>query len=171
MLKVKKESSKVLYLNQPLAIIEKKYLNYLKKMANRNKEKIIRLCLHKNKKENVHEMIIYHPKNYFVRPHMHPKNSESMLILKGEIDVIIFNKNGKIKNIIKMGDINSGKPFYYKLQKKTYHTLLIKSNYSIFFEISEGAFSKNKNYYPKWAPPKKTIQSKKYLKYLLNQNI
>ena len=36
MLKVKKESSKVLYLNQPLAIIEKKYLNYLKKMANRS---------------------------------------------------------------------------------------------------------------------------------------
>ena len=43
--------------------------------------------------------------------------------------------NNTEQNIIKKGDITSGKPFYYKLQKKTYHTLLIKSNYSIFFEI------------------------------------
>ncbi len=86
-------------------------------------------------------MLIIHPKNYYVPPHMHNRE-ESMLILKGSVDVVVFDRLKKIKKIIKMGDLNSGKTFYYNLPKKTLHTLIIKSNFLFFLEITRGPFKK-----------------------------
>ena len=151
MIKVKKESNKVLYTNENLITLSGKDLNFLKKLAKKNDDKSIRLCTHKNKRSNVHEMIIIQPKNYKCKIHMHPKNAEAMTVIKGLVDVVIYNKRGKIKKIIKMGDINSKKVFYYKIPKKIFHKLVIKSSYIIFYEVSKGPFTHKKNLYPKWA--------------------
>ena len=151
MIKIKKESAKVVYANQKLITLSTGDLNFLMKLAKKNKDKSIRLCTHKNKKDNPHEMIILNPKGYKVLPHMHPKNAEAMTVIKGLVDVVIFDNKGKVKEIIKMGDLNSKKIFYYKIPRKTFHTLIIKSPYLIFYEVSKGPFSPKKNFYPKWA--------------------
>ena len=151
MIKIKKESAKVLYANQELITLSVHDLNFLIKLAKKNKDKSIRLCTHKSKKDNPHEMIIINPKSYKILPHMHPKNAEAMTIIKGLVDVVIFDNKGKVKEIIKMGDLNSKKIFYYKIPRKTFHTLIIKSSYLIFYEVSKGPFSPKKNFYPKWA--------------------
>jgi cupin fold WbuC family metalloprotein len=151
MLKFKKESSKVLYAKQGIITLDKKNLNFLLKLSKKNKDKVIRLCTHKNKKDVVHEMIIIHPKKYKCGIHMHSRNAEAMTIIKGRADVVIFNKNRKVKKIIKMGDMSSNRVFYYKIPKKVFHTLIIKSPYLIFYEVSKGPFTKKKNFYPTWA--------------------
>lgn len=139
MIKYKKESKEVLYNKLNLLTLTKKDLNFLVKKAKKNKKKIIRLCVHKSKKEIIHQMFIVHPKNYYVQPHKHNRE-ESMLILKGKVDVIFFNKFGKIYRKIEMGEYNTGKAFYYKLPKNTSHTLKIKSKNLIFLEITRGPF-------------------------------
>lgn len=149
MIKYKKESNEVLYEKNSLKTLSKKDINYLAKKALKNKEKIIRLCIHKSKQDKLHQMFIIHPRNYFVRPHRHNKE-EAMFILNGEVDVIIFNISGKIKKIINMGNINSGKVFYYQLPKNTFHTLIIKSKTLTFYEITKGPFNKKNMSFPKW---------------------
>jgi cupin fold WbuC family metalloprotein len=90
MLKFRKESSKVLYAKQGIITLNKKNLNFLLKLSKKNKDKVIRLCTHKNKKDVVHEMIIIHPKKYKCGIHMHSGNAEVMTIIKGRADVIII---------------------------------------------------------------------------------
>ena len=41
-------------------------------------------------------MIIIHPKSYKCKIHMHPKNAEAMTIIKGLVDVVIFDNKGKV---------------------------------------------------------------------------
>lgn len=141
MLKFSEESKEVLYNKSNLLTLRKKDFRFLSKIAKRNKKKIVRLCVHKSKKEIIHQMFIIHPKKYFVPPHQHNRE-ESMLVLKGRVDVIFLNKFGKIKKIIKMGEFKSGKTFYYQLPKNTLHTLKIKSKELFFLEITRGPFKK-----------------------------
>ena len=67
MIKFKKESNEVLYDNSKLTILNNKDLNFLSNKAKLNKKKIIRLCVHKSKKDKIHQMFIIHPKDYFVK--------------------------------------------------------------------------------------------------------
>jgi len=150
MIKVRKESNKVLYAKSGIISISKNDINHLIKLADKNPDRTIRLCTHKNKKDTLNEMIIIHPRNYKVKEHMHPKNAESMMIIKGSVDVLIYSKKKKLIKTIKMGEFGSKKAFYYKIPQKTLHTLIIKSRYLIFYEVSKGKFSKNKNFYPDW---------------------
>ncbi len=136
-----KESKEVLYNKSDLLTLRKKDFKFLSRIAKKNKKKIVRLCVHKSKKEIIHQMFIVHPMNYFVPPHQHNRE-ESMLILKGNVDVIFLNKFGKTKKVIKMGEFKSGKPFYYQLPKNTLHTLKIKSKELFFLEITRGPFNK-----------------------------
>ena len=72
-------------------------------------------------------MFIIFPKNHFCLPHKHP-TEESLLVIKGLADIIIFKNNGKIKNIIKMGDLRTGRIFFHKLranQPEKYWLLLL----------------------------------------------
>lgn len=154
-MKIKKESKEVLYSRDKLVYLSKINLHKLSLLAKKNKKKIIRLCTHFSKKDKVHQMFIVHPKNYFVSPHMHFQ-SESMTILKGMVDVIIFNKKGEIIKIIEMGPQTSKKIFYYKLPKNTIHSFLIKSKILIFYEVTQGPFKKSNMFHPIWAPKNAT---------------
>lgn len=150
-MKIKKESSEVLYSKDKLINLSKMNLTNLSSLASENKRKIIRLCTHSSKKDKVHQMFIVHPKNYFVQPHMHTQG-ESMIILKGMVDVIIFNKKGSVIKIIEMGPQTSKKFFYYKLPKNTIHSFIIKSKILIFYEVTQGPFKKTNMICPTWAP-------------------
>ena len=150
MIKTSKESNKVLYAKDSLITVAQRDIKYLIKLAKKNPDKTIRLCTHKNKNDVLNEMIIIHPKKYKVKSHMHPRNAESMMIIKGRVDILIYNKRGKVIKTIEMGEFGSKKVFYYKIPKKTYHTLIIKSPFLIFYEVSKGKFSKSKNSYTDW---------------------
>ena len=141
MIKFKKESTEVIYNSDKLLTLNRKDIKALVKNSLFSKKKIFRLCAHKNIKDKIHQMFIVHPKNYFVHPHKH-NNEESMFVLKGSVDIVLFNKVGKINKVIRMGDYYSNKIFYYKLPKNTFHTLIINSIKLIFYEVTKGPFSR-----------------------------
>ena len=69
MIKTRKESNKVLYAKSGIISISKNDINHLIKLADKNPDRTIRLCTHKNKKDILNEMIIIHPRNYKVKEH------------------------------------------------------------------------------------------------------
>ena len=69
-------------------------------------------------------MFIVHPKGTYVRPHKHIKKAESMIVLKGKVDYLIFNENGEVVGIIPMGIINQ-ETLFIKVQAQIHITVYL----------------------------------------------
>ena len=149
---LKKESNEVYNSINRTFEIDNKDIKSLIKMAKRNTNGKFRLCSHNNRKESVHEMFIVHPKGTYVRPHKHIKKTESMIVLEGKVDYLIFNENGEVVEIIHMGDYQSGDSFYQSTSANTYHGLFIHSDWLVFLEITKGPFIIEETLYANWSP-------------------
>jgi len=165
MIQIRKESDEVLYPGEDIVVIESADLEELKRLALLNPRQRIRLCAHHSTNDQLHEMFIVHTKKSYVRPHKHIGKAESMSILEGEGDVLLFHDDGKLIKVFKMGDPSSGKSFYYRLNEPIYHMLLIKTEFLVFHEITEGPFIREKTVFPDWAPREYDE------KYLLNLSV
>lgn len=148
------KTKKVAYFKKKNVKIDTKILKYLKLFSACNKFKKSRICAHTSKKSDLHEMIIFHEQGYYIRPHSHPGRSESIHVIKGMVDLILFDSEGCIIDIVEMGDYSSNKIFFHRLNSETTHTLIIKSKELIFHETSLGPFKKNNTIFAKWSPKK-----------------
>ena len=112
----------------------------------------MRLCTHQSTDEKIHEMFILLKKEGYVRPHKHSVKTESLEILEGRADAVIFDDAGGVLEVIKMGDYASGLQFYYRMPKPRYHTLVLKTDTLVFKETANGPFDRAETLFPAWAP-------------------
>jgi len=148
----KQENEEVLYSNGALTIMDRSDIKYIKRLSEGNHRKRIRLCVHSNQTDPLHEMLIVHDKNTYVRPHKHPGKSESTHIIEGLVDIVLFDDSGKIERVISMGNYASGKIFYYRLATPIYHMLVIRSEVLVFHETTNGPFDRADTVFAPWAP-------------------
>jgi cupin fold WbuC family metalloprotein len=97
-------------------------------------------------------MLIVHTRETYVRPHKHPGKSESFHLIEGEVDIVFFDNEGKMTDVIAMGDYSSGKTFYYRIATPIYHTLLIRSDVIVFHEATNGPFRPQEMVFAPWEP-------------------
>ena len=97
-------------------------------------------------------MLIVHEKSCYVHPHKHLNKTESFHIIEGQADIIIFDENGSIDEIISMGEKASGLKFFYRLPPSRYHTLVINTDVLVFHEITNGPFRLQDTIWAPWAP-------------------
>jgi len=132
--------------------LSKEDINKLINLAKKTSRNRVRFCSHSSDQDLLHEMFIVHPKGAYVRPHKHIDKIESMLVIDGEVDYITFDNNGNIENVIKMGVVESKKPFYQTIRKDKFHSLIIKSEWLVFLEITNGPFDKKDTIFADWCP-------------------
>ena len=160
-------SKEVYYAADSILKLGKKDMEHFKAIATQNERKRSRICAHKDVNDKLHEMFIVLEKNSYIRPHKHFNKSESFHVIDGAVNIILFDENGKIKDIIEMGDYLSGKKFYYRINKPVYHTLLIQSEFLVFHEITNGPFIKSDTIFAPWTPEDDNkVDQKKYLEQL-----
>lgn len=152
MISFSKQNNEVLYPNDNNIEFSVSDIATLKDIADRNFRKRVRLCCHRSPNDLVHEMIIVHAKECYVRPHSHTERDESIYILEGEADLLIFDNSGKIIQVIQLGDISSGKTLYKRIPHNTLHTLIIHSAHLVFKEVTQGPFEPTATFFPEWAP-------------------
>lgn len=161
----KKITDEVLYpinSNKPVTISRGDIEN-LKDIAQSNRRHRARFCAHFSVEDDVQEMVIYHEKDTYIRPHKHLMKTESYLLLEGKIDVVLFNDNGKPLDVIEMGDSNTDKTFFFRMPQPMYRTLILKQD-SVFLEVKQGPFNLDHVQWAKWAPHHEEIDKvKKYL--------
>jgi cupin fold WbuC family metalloprotein len=102
----------------------------------------VRLCTHANMNAKLHEMFVCYMRNTKISRHKHLAKDESFHLLEGELDFIMFNETGDVKEIISMGTKDSGKPFYVRVPRDTYHTVAMTSDYCILHEGTAGPFDR-----------------------------
>ena len=152
MISVRSESAEVLYPVEDIITVTAKDLQELKRLALLNPRQRVRLCAHRSPSDSQHEMFIVHTRDCYVRPHKHLGKVESMTILEGEVDIVLFHEDGIIRKTISMGSQNSGKAFYQRLPDEICHMLIIRSEFLVFHEITEGPFVRGNTVFPEWAP-------------------
>jgi|SanBayMetagenome_1026888.scaffolds.fasta_scaffold00198_5 cupin fold WbuC family metalloprotein len=154
-----KESSEVYLSTQEAFSLSPIDIQELKQIAHINPRRRVRFCTHSSSQETVHEMFIVHPQGAYVRPHKHLKKAESMLVIEGEVNYIIFDNCGNVEDIIDLGDYQSGKSFYQSIRTDLYHSLLIRSEWVVFLEVTKGPFEREDTVFAEWSPEDSDIKS------------
>ena len=108
-------------------------------------------------------MIIVLRKDIYIRPHKHLGRTESFHIIEGSADIIIFDDEGAVKEIVRMGDFQSGKTAYYRMNRPYFHSLIINSDYLAFHEITSGPFKKSGTIMAEWSPKEESADAANFL--------
>ena len=152
MIRFREHNAEVLYAEDPIVQVDREDIEFLVERAAKNPRKRVRLCAHKNVDDNLHEMLIVHARDCYVRPHKHLSKSESFHIIRGVVDIVLLDETGHIIEVVPMGEYGTGRKFFYRLADPYYHTLLIHSDYVIFHEITNGPFNRADTIFAPWAP-------------------
>ena len=147
-----------------MKIIDKKMLEETIAAAKASPRRRHTHVLHESHSDPVQRMLNAIEPDSYVRPHKHfePDKTETFLILKGRMAVIIFNDTGKIAEIhmIEAG----GEKLAVNIPPRAWHSAVSLESGSVIFEVKEGPYvpSTDKNFAP-WAPEENAPEAEKYL--------
>lgn len=127
-------------------------IEFLKRQAQASPRRRARICAHRTNQDALHEMVIAISAASYIHPHRHLNKSESFHIVEGEVDVAVFDDAGGIVDVIEMGAPGSGRCFYYRLADSAFHTLLIRSDFLVVHEVTNGPFARDGTVLADFAP-------------------
>lgn len=151
-MRTRRHNDEVLYPDEPIVRVTRGDLAQWKNQALANPRQRIRLCAHGTPGDLLHEMLIVHTAQTYVRPHKHLAKSESFHVMEGQADVILFDDHGQVAEVLDVGDYASGSCFYYRLASPMYHGLLIRSDTFVFHEVTNGPFDRSRTVFAPWSP-------------------
>lgn len=158
-MRFKQKAEEVWVTESPLTYVSAEEIRTLKERAAATAKQRMRICAHPDSSDRLHEMLIVLTGKTYIRPHKHTNKSESMHIIEGLADAVFFDDAGKVSEIISLGDYASGKPFYYRIAEPRYHTLLIRSEFLVFHETTNGPFNRADTTFAPWGPEESELAS------------
>ena len=116
-------------------------------------------------------MLLVLLKDSYIHPHKHLNKIESYHVIEGNAALVLFHNNGKIMDIIELGEYDSGKTFYTRVSKQYYHTILVTTQYFVFHETTNGPMNKADTIFAEWAPNETDFEEIKLYCSSLNDEI
>jgi len=172
-------NEEVLFTSEPITNVSGEDIAFLKTKAAGNRRKRVRLCAHSGNEDPVHEMLIVHTKDTYVRPHKHLdltespvifKKSESIHLIEGTLKVLVFDESGDILEVTDLGDYSTGQTFFYRISDDHFHTLIPTSDVVVFHETTKGPFRREDTLFAPWAPAESDAEAQStYLARLAEQ--
>jgi cupin fold WbuC family metalloprotein len=147
-----RQNDEVYYSTAPIVTAGPSELALLKRIAGATPRLRSRLCTHPDAQAPLHEMLIIHHREVYVRPHRHLGKPESCQLVEGEATAVTFDDHGKITRRITMRPPGSDGAFYYRMPERVWHCLLIESEWLVFHEVTMGPFEAVRTEFPIWAP-------------------
>jgi len=144
----------VFFSKNDISFIGAESLTRLKKLAKNSPLKRARLCLHKDTKEHVQQMIIALHADTLFRPHRHPKGkSESIHIIEGKLKTFFFDPSGNVQQTITLSERSNEAALMYRMAGGQWHLPLNLTEWVVFHEIFTGPYHKKKDVeYAHFAP-------------------
>lgn len=124
-MKTRRLTADVFVTEEEIIRVDRSILDMLREAASHTPLKRVRFNAHKGDGAVVQEMILAVAKDSYIAPHKHPGKSESFHIIEGELDVVLFEDNGQMREVVHLGNIGSGKPFYYRVAQAWFHAVVI----------------------------------------------
>ncbi|MBI1175206.1 MAG: cupin fold metalloprotein, WbuC family [Sideroxydans sp.] len=152
MIQLKRISDEIFVAVPSIVYLGGEEAEFLKQQAAQSPRKRARICAHKTNEDGLHEMLIAIAAGSYIHPHKHIAKSESFHIVEGLVDVIIFDDQGALFDVIKLGEFGSGRSYYYRLSDSMFHTLVIRSEMLVMHEVTNGPFNKEQTILAPFAP-------------------
>ena len=171
-MKMEQVSQEAFYSRQAISEVNNSTIDFLLEKVDESPRKRVRLCLHDNVGNPLHEMAIVLGRGSYIRPHKHEGKTESFHIIEGRLSVVFFDDQGKVEKVIRMGPCKSGLTFFYRLATSCFHAVIPESEYVIFHETTNGPFNPEDTEYANWAPPETEVEdAREYVDILLTNHI
>lgn len=152
MIGMKRINAEVYFADAPIVSVGPAEIGFLQDNVQFSGRQRTRLCAHDGPENGLHEMFVVYTNCTYMRPNKHPKE-ESLHILGGEADFVLFDQAGNVTEVIQLGALSSGRPFYCRVPRDTYHTVLIRSERLTIHEGLTGPFRKDSTtIFAPWAP-------------------
>jgi cupin fold WbuC family metalloprotein len=146
------QNPEVYYSDAAIVTADDDVIAELKRIAAQNPRLRSRLCTHPDPSSGLHEMLIVHHREAYVRPHKHFGKPESFHVIEGTARVMVFEDDGKIRDVLDMAPYGQGKLCYYRMPDEVFHSILITSEWLVFHETTAGPFDPSRTAFPDWAP-------------------
>ena len=164
-MRLRKVSDEVYVADGPIVRIGPDDIAFVKEQARKSPRRRARICAHASNDDALHEMLIAISSDSYIHPHRHVGKSESFHIVEGEVDVAVFDEAGTVVEVIELGAMGSGRNFYYRLSESAFHTLLIRTEFLVIHEVTNGPFDRDRTVLAPFAPPEdKPDQARDYLR-------
>ncbi len=157
-------SPEVIYSDGGFLAVDGEAISILKARASAAPRRRCRLCFHADAEAAQHEMLIVMHNSSYVRPHRHIGKVETLSVIEGTCDAVLFDPSGAVTDVISMsapGDSSSsaGGCFFYRMPEGIFHTLIFRSEWLVFVETTIGPFDRAKSEAADWAPPESDAEA------------
>lgn len=159
-MQIKEISEEVFCADEPLVNVSRREIEFMKQRVKNTEHKRIRLCAHMGEEDALHEMFIVLSKETYIRPAKHLGKAESLHVIEGLAQAVFLDEMGGITDVVLLGDYLSGQQFYFRIRESFYHTLLVKSDFLVFHEVTKGPFDRSDTLFPTWAPEENDIANR-----------
>ncbi len=122
---------------------------------------------------NIHEsptdpvqrfFVVANRKSYF-RPHRHLTKSELAMVLRGRVDILTFDEQGRVLARYSAGE--GADSMAYETPRATWHTLIADTDGTAFFEVKEGPYDPvTTSQFASWAPAEGEPDAAAFLEWL-----
>ena len=162
MIRTKEITKETYFCDEAVGKIGEVEIDFLKSKVPHNPRARARMCFHKDTNAALQEMFVVYVPETYNRPNKH--QVESLHILEGAADFIFFDENGKVTQVLPLGDRGSGKQSYCRIPEQVYHTLFIRTPAIVIHEARLGPFQKADTIFAPWSPEEGTPQVEPWLK-------
>jgi len=121
--------------------------------------------IHATAADPVQRFVVVAGRDSYFRPHRHATRSELAVIVRGRMDVLIFDERGCV--LARYGVGEGTESLAYETPQGTYHTLVPGPAGGAFLEIKEGPYHPaTSSEYASWAPAEGGAAVPQFLEWL-----
>ena len=132
--------------------LESSVLQRLMTEARRSARGRCHLLLHNAPTDPLQEMLVAARSSTYIRPHQHQQRVESLLVLRGQLVLVLFNEYGRIASQTTLSPVDSGGTFFARIEARTWHTLVVRTDEAVFLESKPGPFRPEETVVAQWSP-------------------
>ncbi len=141
----------------PMIEVDDATIDMLLDAASSEPKRRARLNMHNSDDDLIHEMIIAFRGDSLNMPHRHSGKSESMHVMRGRVDVVIFDDYGNETRRVRLGrdrnQLSFNTQFVFRMAAPIWHTVIPIDDKVVVHETTNGPFVPGKNMeIPSWAP-------------------
>ncbi len=146
------QNPEVYYSDAAIVTADDDVIAELKRIAAQNPRLRSRLCTHPDPSSGLHEMLIVHHREAYVRPTSTSGNRNRSTSSKAPPASWFSTTTAQIRDVLDMAPYGHGKLCYYRMPDQVFHSILITSEWLVFHETTAGPFDPTRTEFPDWAP-------------------
>jgi cupin fold WbuC family metalloprotein len=122
--------------------------------ASRSSDRLRKIFpIHRRQDAPVQRMLNFLQPGTYIQPHMHPRSGaiESMYVMQGRIDFIVYSDDGSIQEVQAVGEGSDS--HLIDIKERIWHSFLVRVPDTILFEVKIGPYDPQLDKtFASWAP-------------------